>query len=81
MVVWQTGRDMCKLLIALIVVSRIPMAQEPVTEKSIKVDVSLVNVAFSARNSRGALVDNLTGNFTVILGWSFICLHSVTLVS
>jgi Ca-activated chloride channel homolog len=62
MVVWQTGRDMCKLLIALIVVSRIPMAQEPVTEKSIKVDVSLVNVAFSARNSRGALVDNLSRN-------------------
>jgi Ca-activated chloride channel family protein len=53
---------MRKLLSVLIVVSRISLAQEPATEKSIKVDVRLVNVAFSARNSRGGLVDNLSRN-------------------
>jgi Ca-activated chloride channel family protein len=43
------------IVLLLTVASGVSPAQEP-----IKVDVKLVNVAFSVRDSRGALVDNLT---------------------
>jgi Ca-activated chloride channel family protein len=44
-------------MVASLVVVQAGWAQQP-----IRVDVNLVNVAFTARNARGALVDNLTKN-------------------
>jgi Ca-activated chloride channel family protein len=44
-------------MVASLVVAQAGWAQQP-----IRVDVNLVNVAFTARNARGALVDNLTKN-------------------
>lgn len=53
---------MHRLLLVVLVVGCVALAQEPAKEKSIKVDVKLVNMAFSARDSRGALVDGLSKN-------------------
>jgi Ca-activated chloride channel homolog len=44
-------------MVASLLVAQAGWAQQP-----IRVDVNLVNVAFTARNARGALVDNLTKN-------------------
>jgi Ca-activated chloride channel family protein len=44
-------------MVISLVVAQAGWAQQP-----IRVDVNLVNVAFTARNARGALVDNLTKN-------------------
>jgi len=50
------------LLVTLFLAAALFPAQQPV-----RVDVNLVNVAFSARNAVGALVDNLTQNDLEIL--------------
>jgi Ca-activated chloride channel homolog len=44
-------------MVASLLVAQAAWAQQP-----IRVDVNLVNVTFTARNARGALVDNLTKN-------------------
>jgi len=62
------------LLIALIIPSLtiplgawVALAQESIHPESIRVDVNLVNVAFSVRDASGSLVDNLTADdFEVI---------------
>src|SRR5215471_18271514 len=47
---------------AVWVAASLVVAQSEWAQKPIRVDVDLVNVAFTARNAQGALVDNLTKN-------------------
>jgi Ca-activated chloride channel homolog len=47
---------------AVWMVASLVVAQAGWTQQPIRVDVNLVNVTFTARNARGALVDNLTKN-------------------
>ena len=47
---------------AVWVAASLVVAQAVWAQKPIRVDVDLVNVAFTARNAQGALVDSLTKN-------------------
>jgi hypothetical protein len=52
----------CMWRAAVWVAASLVVAQAGWAQKPIQVDVDLVNVAFTARNAQGALVDNLTKN-------------------
>ncbi len=51
---------------AVWVLVSLAVAQAGMTQQPIRLDVNLVNVAFTARNAQGALVDDLTRNDVVL---------------